>query len=171
MLYASNLRHIFWAEAAITAIYLLNRSPTSALDNKLTPYEAWTGTKPELNHQSICSSKYTEVVEFGPCPYRDVFFFFSATGYCAQFYTSLSFMTPAYIIPLHHPFYIIPFTSSLLHHPFYIIPFTSSLLHHPFYIIPFTSSFRSSHQVIYLATDDDFVLLGNSYASVYSEMP
>ena len=54
---ASNLRHIFWAEAAITAIYLLNRSPTSALDNKLTPYEAWTGTKPELNHLRIFGCK------------------------------------------------------------------------------------------------------------------
>ena len=31
MLYASNLRHIFWAEGAITEIYLLNQSPTSAL--------------------------------------------------------------------------------------------------------------------------------------------
>ncbi|GJT25797.1 retrovirus-related pol polyprotein from transposon TNT 1-94 [Tanacetum coccineum] len=35
----------FWAEAVYTAIYLLNRSPTKALDNK-TPLEAWNGRKP-----------------------------------------------------------------------------------------------------------------------------
>lgn len=39
----------FWEEAVRTAVYLKNRSPTKAVDS-ITPLEAWTGQKPELNH-------------------------------------------------------------------------------------------------------------------------
>jgi transposase InsO family protein len=39
----------YWAEAASTAVYLINRSPTKALVD-MTPEEAWTGTKPSLSH-------------------------------------------------------------------------------------------------------------------------
>ena len=38
-----------WPEAVRTAVYIRNRSPTSALPN-LTPYEAWYGEKPSLGH-------------------------------------------------------------------------------------------------------------------------
>ena len=34
----------YWGEAVMTAVRLLNRSPTKALDGK-TPYEAWHGHK------------------------------------------------------------------------------------------------------------------------------
>ncbi|KAL8127829.1 hypothetical protein AgCh_014672 [Apium graveolens] len=40
-----------WGEAVRHAIYILNRLPTKALTGK-TPYEAWLGTKPRLDH--IC---------------------------------------------------------------------------------------------------------------------
>jgi transposase InsO family protein len=49
MLSDSKLPHKFWAEALSTAVYLLNRSPTTAL-NEMTPYEAWTGMKPSVSH-------------------------------------------------------------------------------------------------------------------------
>jgi transposase InsO family protein len=35
---------IYWGEAVMTVIHLLNRSPTKALDGK-TPYEAWHGAQ------------------------------------------------------------------------------------------------------------------------------
>jgi hypothetical protein len=31
---------VFWGEAVVTAVYILNRSPTKALNGR-TPYEAW----------------------------------------------------------------------------------------------------------------------------------
>ncbi|CAO2193121.1 unnamed protein product [Urochloa humidicola] len=40
---------IFWAEAVMTAVHILNRSPTKALDG-MTPYEAWHGRKPAVGH-------------------------------------------------------------------------------------------------------------------------
>ncbi len=38
-----------WGEAIMTVTYLKNRSPTTALD-KITPYEAWHGKKPDLSY-------------------------------------------------------------------------------------------------------------------------
>ena len=52
MLLASNLPKSFWAEATATAVYARNRCPTSTLSNK-TPYEAWTGRKPEVGHMRV----------------------------------------------------------------------------------------------------------------------
>ncbi|KAK3122095.1 hypothetical protein QOZ80_8BG0665070 [Eleusine coracana subsp. coracana] len=40
---------VFWGEAVVTAVYILNRSPTKTLDGK-TPYEAWHGRKPTVFH-------------------------------------------------------------------------------------------------------------------------
>ena len=39
----------FWAEAASTAVYLINRSPTSSLNFKI-PEELWSGKKVSLDH-------------------------------------------------------------------------------------------------------------------------
>ena len=38
-----------WGECVLTAVYLKNRTPTKALDNK-TPYEVWNKRKPNLSH-------------------------------------------------------------------------------------------------------------------------
>ena len=48
MLHEAQLEVGLWPEAMRTAVYLRNRSPTSAL--KMTPYQAWYGKKPSLAH-------------------------------------------------------------------------------------------------------------------------
>ena len=40
---------VFWGEAVVAAVYILNRSPTKALDGR-TSYEAWHGRKPADSH-------------------------------------------------------------------------------------------------------------------------
>ena len=49
ILLESHLEDRFWAEAVNTSVYLHNRSPTRALKGT-TPYEAWHGSKPSLEH-------------------------------------------------------------------------------------------------------------------------
>jgi len=39
----------FWGEAVLTAVYILNRSPTRSLKNK-TPFEVWYKRKPTVSH-------------------------------------------------------------------------------------------------------------------------
>jgi hypothetical protein len=43
---------VFWGEAVVTAVYILNRSPTKALNGR-TPYEAWHGCKPVVSHLRV----------------------------------------------------------------------------------------------------------------------
>ena len=52
MLADSELPKRFWAEALSTARYLRNHSPTNAVQDK-TPYEAWTGSEPNVSHLRI----------------------------------------------------------------------------------------------------------------------
>ncbi|KAK4380842.1 Retrovirus-related Pol polyprotein from transposon RE1 [Sesamum angolense] len=49
------LAKAFWAEAVYTAVYLLNRCPTKAVQN-MTPIEAWSGKKPSAKHLRVFSS-------------------------------------------------------------------------------------------------------------------
>ena len=42
----------FWGEAVMTAVHILNRSPTRALKG-ITPYEAWHGRSPTLGHMKV----------------------------------------------------------------------------------------------------------------------
>eukprot|EP00253_Pinus_taeda_P029257 PITA_29257 len=49
MLNGVGLGQEFWAKAMDIACYLVNRSPSSALEDK-TPQEVWTGKKPSLSH-------------------------------------------------------------------------------------------------------------------------
>lgn len=49
MLVHAKLPRKFWVEALNTSVYLHNRSPTRALDGQ-TPYEAWTGLKPDVSN-------------------------------------------------------------------------------------------------------------------------
>ena len=57
MLVDSKLPHRFWAEALATSVYLRNRSPTKAIE-AMTPYEAWSGTKPDVSFLRVfgCSA-------------------------------------------------------------------------------------------------------------------
>jgi transposase InsO family protein len=43
---------VFWGEAVVTAVYILNRSPTKAFNGR-TPYEAWHGRKPAVSHLRV----------------------------------------------------------------------------------------------------------------------
>lgn len=56
MLFYADLNKPFWAEAIATAAYIVNRSPTKLLGCK-TPYEMWTGKKPNLSHIRIFGSE------------------------------------------------------------------------------------------------------------------
>ena len=52
MLMEKGLPKTFWAEAVSTAVYLLNRCPTKAVQDK-TPVEAWSGRKPSAKHLRV----------------------------------------------------------------------------------------------------------------------
>ncbi|CAL2227229.1 unnamed protein product [Prunus armeniaca] len=55
MLHEKNMPYSLWAEAVHTAVYLLNRSPTKALEN-ITPFEAYNGRKPGIGHLKVFGS-------------------------------------------------------------------------------------------------------------------
>lgn len=52
LLHEKDLPKKFWAEAANTAVFLLNRLPTQAVERK-TPSDAWYGFKPDLKDLKI----------------------------------------------------------------------------------------------------------------------
>jgi transposase InsO family protein len=52
LLFEKDLPKKFWAEAVNTVVFLLNRLPIRALQNK-TSYEAWHGDKPSLQNLKI----------------------------------------------------------------------------------------------------------------------
>lgn len=52
MLTDAKLEKIFWAEAAATAAFLINRWPNKCLEYK-TPGEIWSGVKPDLSNLRI----------------------------------------------------------------------------------------------------------------------
>jgi hypothetical protein len=45
----------FWGEAVLTAVYILNCSPTKVLHG-MSPYEAWHGRKPGVSHLRVFGS-------------------------------------------------------------------------------------------------------------------
>ena len=53
MLIESDLPEELWGEAVLTASYLTNRSPTSAIKDCKTPFEMWHGKKPNLEKLKI----------------------------------------------------------------------------------------------------------------------
>ncbi|KAL4309595.1 hypothetical protein GQ457_01G033490 [Hibiscus cannabinus] len=55
MLFEKHLPKLFWAEVVATAVYLLNRLATKAVDGK-TPFEAWSGSKPSVKHLRVFGS-------------------------------------------------------------------------------------------------------------------
>ena len=52
MLKAKGLPDSFWSEAVATAVYVLNISPTRAVQD-VTPFEAWRGKKPRVGHLRV----------------------------------------------------------------------------------------------------------------------
>ena len=52
LLIGTGLGHEFWEEAVDIARYLVNRSPSSVLEDK-TQHEVWTGKKPSLSHLRV----------------------------------------------------------------------------------------------------------------------
>lgn len=52
LLYEKDLPKEFWAEAANTSVFLLNRLPTRVLEMK-TPFEAWFDVKPILRNLKV----------------------------------------------------------------------------------------------------------------------
>jgi hypothetical protein len=52
MLSGAGLEQEFWAEAVSTTCHLVNRSPSSALDDT-TPHEVWSGNKLSLQHLRV----------------------------------------------------------------------------------------------------------------------
>ena len=52
MLADSELPKRFWVEGISTATYFRNLPPTNAVQDK-TPYEAWTGSKPNVSYLRI----------------------------------------------------------------------------------------------------------------------
>ena len=55
MLFSANLSKHFWADAVTTTTYLINRSPSTALNFK-TPQEVWSGKAPDLSYLRIFST-------------------------------------------------------------------------------------------------------------------
>lgn len=56
MLFDAKLPKTYWAEAVATAAHVVNRSPSRVLAD-LTPFEKWTGKKPNISHLKIFGSK------------------------------------------------------------------------------------------------------------------
>jgi len=56
MLQGKNISNGFWVEAINTVVYLKNRSPPKILDLK-TPFEAFYGYKPKVNHLRVFGCK------------------------------------------------------------------------------------------------------------------
>jgi hypothetical protein len=52
MLHDQSLHLYFWVEACATPVYLRNRSPQRIL-GKMTPEEAFTGRRPDVEHINI----------------------------------------------------------------------------------------------------------------------
>jgi hypothetical protein len=52
MLNGVGLGHEFRVEVVGTTCYLVNRSPSSVMDDK-TPHEVWNGNKPSLTHLKV----------------------------------------------------------------------------------------------------------------------
>jgi hypothetical protein len=52
MLFGAGLPKSLWGEAVMTAAYIVNRSPSSALEFK-TPEQVWSGKVPDLSHLKV----------------------------------------------------------------------------------------------------------------------
>ena len=61
MLNEKDLPDFYWAEAVATAVYIMNRTPTTAIHG-MTPEERYTSRKPDISHLKIfCCITYVHV--------------------------------------------------------------------------------------------------------------
>ncbi|TPX29972.1 hypothetical protein SmJEL517_g06304 [Synchytrium microbalum] len=70
MLDAANLDSRFWADGMLTAVYLENRTTTSALKAHLTPYEALNGKAPSYDNLRIFG--YAVFIGYEPTPFESI---------------------------------------------------------------------------------------------------
>jgi len=57
MVKEKSMPNTFWAKVIYTAIYILNRCPSKAVQDK-TLIEAWSGRKPSAKHLRVFGSIY-----------------------------------------------------------------------------------------------------------------
>lgn len=87
MLDACRLPKKMWGEAVYTAVYVLNRSPSVAVDGDITPYEAWNNRKPNVENLrvfgSICYAHVPKALrkKLDPKSEKAVFVGYSPNGY------------------------------------------------------------------------------------------
>jgi hypothetical protein len=63
MMKTAGMPVMFWGEAVMTAVYLLNQSLTSNLEGRM-PYEVWHGIKPTVHHlRTFRCVVYTKVTQ------------------------------------------------------------------------------------------------------------
>ncbi len=56
MIAGANLNKIFWADAILSATYLINITPTRSLKCSKTPYELWHNKKPQIKYLKVFGS-------------------------------------------------------------------------------------------------------------------
>ena len=92
MMQSKKLPNIYWAKATRIIMYILNRYPTRIFD-KITPYEAWFGRKPNLKHfkvfeclayvhinnekRRMLDAKYKPFVFMGYCEHSKAYKFYN----------------------------------------------------------------------------------------------
>jgi hypothetical protein len=57
LLIARKLSKYYWAEAVVCSVYILNRSPTSSVQGKVSE-EKWSGSKVNVSHLRIFGCVY-----------------------------------------------------------------------------------------------------------------
>jgi hypothetical protein len=55
VIFFKNVKLMFWVNAVLCAVYVKNRCPCHALENK-TPYEIWYGHIPSVRHLRVLGS-------------------------------------------------------------------------------------------------------------------
>lgn len=56
MINGAKLEKVFWGDAVLTAVYLINLTPTKALTCSKTPYEMWNDRKPQIKYLKVFGS-------------------------------------------------------------------------------------------------------------------
>lgn len=56
ILNGANLPKLFWGEAVLTAVYLINLTPTNAIKSSKTPFEMWHNRKPQIKYLKVFGS-------------------------------------------------------------------------------------------------------------------